>query len=243
MKAIFFTFALLAVTNASFLRNLGDPTVGDATYSTPCTNFVGLKVTATLTDAAEVVADNSKITLEATTDSTKTVSIVCDAVEEDDTELVCQGTATPNPALAAANNGLIFKLKSFSNFTVSDQTSSVTYNAGYLALGTNADQEVDYDDDAKKTFTVVYGAAFADDATLPEIKVGTEVVTCVLNADAKTKLTCTPDGSKIKESETAYQITAKNACGTYDNVAKLTVKGSAAFLKASLALLVAVFLF
>ena len=235
MKIIFFTFALLAVTNASFLRNLAS--VGDATYSTPCTNFEGLKVTATLTGVTAAVT-GGKITLADTTDGSVTVEIDCEDIAEGDTELVCEGEGTQ----ANITNGLAFKLKTFSDYTVGTQTSTVKYNSGYLALGTNTDQEVDYDDDAKTNFTVVYAANFAATDTLPEIKVGTEVVNCTLTSTATT-LTCAPDKEKIKKSDDKYQITAKDACGTYEDVAKLTVKGSSAFLKASLALLVAVFLF
>ena len=246
MKIIFFTFALLAVTNANFLRNLA-VTYGQAAYSTPCTKFENLKVTVSLTgvtadDAVE--ATTSEITLtDSTTGATGIVKIKCGAVTATSTELVCDGTNTPTPALTTAENGHAFKLTHFTDKEIEGQTSTVTYNSGYLALGTNADQTVDYDDDAKKTFTVTYAAAFADTDTLPEIKVGTEVVSCELNADNKKQLTCTPNKDKIEKKEEAYQITAKNACATYDNVAKLTVTGASAFLKASLALLVAVFLF
>ena len=236
MKIIFFTFALLAVTNAHFLRNLA-ATVGDATYSTKCTNFDGLKVTAALTEATAV--SEGKITLADTTDgSSITVDIPCEDIAEGDTELVCEGEGTDK----TITNGLTFKLKELSGYTVADQTSTVKYNSGYLPLGTNTDQEIDYDDDAKTNFTVVYKNTFAEGNELPEIKVGNEVVNCSLTTTATT-LTCAPDKEKIKKSDDEYQITAENACGTYDNVAKLTVKDSSAFLKTSLALLIAVFLF
>ena len=244
MKIIFFTFALLAVTNANFLRKLDATELGDAKFSTTCTDFTTLKVTFTLPSAASAAIDATKLTLEGNETGTKTsVTIPCTAVAKDATELVCGGAPETgsNPA-----DGVAYKVKSIAdaaNFSIGTQTSTVTYNKKYLALGTNADQTVDYDDDAKKTFTVTYAAAFADTDTLPEIKVGTEVVSCELNADNKKQLTCTPNKDKIEKKEEAYQITAKNACATYDNVAKLTVTGASAFLKASLALLVAVFLF
>ena len=242
MKIIFFTFALLAVTNSHFLRNLA-ATVGDATYSTKCTNFDGLKVTAALTDATAVDAAASIITLEDTTQgSAKSIKLKCGAVATTSTELVCETVSGTNE-LSATENGHAFKLTAFPNYTVAAQNSAVTYHADYLPLGTNTDQEIDYDDDAKTNFTVVYKNTFADGDTLPEIKVGSEVVTCELDANNKKQLNCAPDKEKIKEQEDAYLITAKNACGTYDDVAKLTVTGAATFLKASLALLVAVVLF
>ena len=241
MKIIFFTFALLAVTNAHFLRNLA-ATVGDATYSTKCTNFDGLKVTAALTDATAVDAAASIITLEDTKQgSAKSIKLKCGAVATTSTELVCETVSGTNE-LSATENGHAFKLTAFPNYTVAAQNSAVTYHADYLPLGTNTDQEIDYDDDAKTNFTVVYKNTFADGDTLPEIKVGTEVVKCSVTTTATT-LTCAPDKEKIKKSEDKYQITAKDACGNYEDVAKLTVKDSSAFLKASLALLVAVFLF
>ena len=248
MKIIFLTFAVLAFTNANFLRSLAEI---DAVYSTPCTNFVGLKVTFDLGDgAAADQTDASKITLtgndadETNSKEATTVEISCTKVKKGESELVCDGAVTPT--LTSSANGVIFK---FTAVTGSDhtakaaQTNSVTYNSGYLALGTNEDQEVNYDDEDKKTFTVTYAAALPETVTtLPEIKVGTEVVSCTTDDDRKV-LTCTPDKAKLEKKEDAYQITAKNVCGSYDNVAKLTITDSSAFLKASLALLVAVFLF
>jgi hypothetical protein len=236
MKIIFFTFALLAITNASFLRQLQTPTVGIATYSTSCTNFKGLKVTAPLTDATAIAADTA-ITLANTTEIT--VTIPCNAVTEGATELVCEKAGTVPDG---TDDGLTFSISALAGYTITTQTSFVTYHADYKALGTNNDQEVDYDDESKTNFTVVYKDNFAEGDELPEIKVGNEVVNCSLTTTATT-LTCAPSKDKIKKSDDKYQITAENACGTYDNVAKLTVKDAAAFLKASLALLVAVFLF
>lgn len=241
MKIIFFTLALLAATNAHFLRHL-EVTLGEATYSTSCTNFVGLNVTATLTGVTEASAD-IEIVLSTTVESkTIEVTVDCSDIANGATTLICAGNITTPDDLATTANGKTFKLTKFNSTTITTQQSSVTYNKDYLPLGTNADQEIDYNDDTKKNFTVTYKNNFAEGATLPEIKVGTEVANCSLTT-TKTILTCVTDKSKVSTSEDAYQITAKNACGTYDNVAKLTVKDSAVFLKASLALLVAVFLF
>ena len=255
MKIIFLTFAFLAFTNAHFLRSLQEPNTDvdiDAVFSTPCTNFVGLKVTFDLGNGAAAAQNAGTITLEgddADPDASQPkeaseMTIQCTKLTQGDKELVCDGTTSTIPSGLA--NGVIFK---FTETTIEGykakaaQTNSVTYNSGYLALGTNEDQEVNYDDEDKKTFTVTYKAAIpATVTTLPEIKVGSEVVSCTTDEERKV-LTCTPDKSKLEKKEDAYQITAKNVCGSYDNVAKLTITDSSAFLKASLALLVAVFLF
>lgn len=252
MKIIFLTFAFLAFTNAHFLRSLENPSTDvdvDAVFSTPCTNFVGLKVTFDLGEGADA---QTQITIKLKgNDGTTTpqkdpseVTIQCTNLKEGDKELVCDGTVTAT--LDDVDDGVVFTFAetSIEGYKAKDpQTNSVTYNSGYLALGTNEDQEVNYDDEDKKTFTVTYKAAIpATVTTLPEIKVGTEVVSCTADEERKV-LTCTPDKSKLEKKEEAYQITAKNACGSYDNVAKLTITDSSAFLKASLALLVAIFLF
>ena len=250
MKIIFLTFAFLAFTNAHFLRSLVEV---DAVFSTPCTNFVGLKVTfdlgngaAAAQDAASTITLTGNDAVEGETnpkDATE-VTIQCTKLAKGDKELVCGGTVSAT--LDDVADGVIFKFTESTDtgYTAkAAQTNSVTYNSKYLALGTNEDQEVNYDDEDKKTFTVTYKAAIpATVTTLPEIKVGSEVVSCTTDEERKV-LTCTPDKSKLEKKEDAYQITAKNVCGSYDNVAKLTITDSSAFLKASLALLVAVFLF
>ena len=244
MKIIFFTFALLAVTNAHFLRNLtGETVLSDAKFSTSCTDFASLKITLTLPEAATDAIGATTITLEGNEsgETKTTLTIECTAATKGATELVCGGA----PKTGTPANGVAYIVKAITDtaFSVGTQKATVTYNSGYLALETNPAQTVDYDDEAKTKFTVTYTKDFVEGATLPEIKVGTEVVTCELDANYKKQLNCAPDKEKIKEQEEAYQITAKNVCGTYDNVAKLTVKDSSAFLKTSLALLIAVFLF
>lgn len=197
----------LLLTLQPFLRQL-DVTVGQADFgATACVESFAstFAFSIGITNAA---ACTPKAVLTTGT-TANDLTFTCTALQGTETSISCGGAAT---GTAAAGT---YKLKSVADSAspaavtfgaVPDQTKSIKY-AVKNALGTNSNQTVDYNDDAKKKFTITFTNNFVG---TPEIKAGsTAIAGCTANEKV---VTCAPTATEMPATETPYEIKYMNGC-------------------------------
>ena len=198
----------LLLTLQPFLRQL-DVTVGQADFgATACVESFASTFAFSI-GITNATACTPKAVLTTGT-TANDLTFTCSAITETSaTSISCGGAATGTPAAGT------YKLKSVADTatstpvtfgTVPDQTKSIKY-AVKNALGTNSNQTVDYNDDAKKKFTITFTNNFVG---TPEIKAGsTAIAGCTANEKV---VTCAPTATEMPATETPYEIKYMNGC-------------------------------
>ena len=197
----------LLLTLQPFLRQL-DVTVGQADFgATACVESFASTFTFSIGITGAAACTPKAVLTTGTT--ANDLTFTCSPLQASDTSISCTGAPTGTPAAGT------YKLKSVADSaspaavtfgTVPTQTKSIKY-AVQNALGTNSNQTVDYNDDAKKKFTITFTNNFVG---TPEIKAGsTAIAGCTANEKV---VTCAPTATEMPAAETPYEIKYMNGC-------------------------------
>ena len=195
----------LLLTLQPFLRQL-DVTVSQADFgATACVESFASTFTFSI-GISNAAACTPKAVLTTGTVAND-LTFTCSQLQGTETSISCTGAPTGTPAAGT------YKLKSVADSAsqvtfgaVEDQTKSIKY-AVKNALGTNSNQTVDYNDDAKKKFTITFTNNFVG---TPEIKAGsTAIAGCTANEKV---VTCAPTATELPAAETPYEIKYMNGC-------------------------------
>lgn len=136
--------------------------------------------------------------------------------------LTCAENATLTDSAPKGNYTKIgFTTSNSTNtYTPSPDTASLCYDVACPGTPEAATPSIDFNDDTKKSFTVVLASKYEGE-TAPKVYAGETAITCTGNDD-KDKLTCTPTKEQVKNGK--YDIYL-GSCKLYTGIT-ITVTNS-----------------
>lgn len=136
--------------------------------------------------------------------------------------LTCAENATLTDSAPKGNYTKIsFTTSNSTNtYTPSSETAELCYDVACPGTPEAATPSIDFNDDTKKSFTVVLASTYEGE-TAPKVYAGETEITCTGN-DGKNTLTCTPTKEQVKNGKYAIYL---GSCKLYTGIT-ITVTNS-----------------
>lgn len=232
MKSIFVLFSIVALSNASFLRDLANIAYTKAEYTKACVTAPGdVSVTLTAPTGSTIPTDiQAKFTKGTTATDTFSTADCSDSSASGALTNLCTGVTSFGTA-TKGNYTLSITSKGGDSHTVASAPQLCYAAECYTLASTQAKTaKIEYDGDSATNFTIAFDTAFT---TKPAINAGSVALTCTEATDKKS-VVCTSkkdtlEGGK-KDEPKNYTLTM-GECGLYTGIV-LSVS-SASFYKLS----------
>ena len=253
MKYFVFIIFVVAIVNCSFLRNLADFTVTEASLDKTCVAFGStdaVVLSVTIKETPSFVADQATASFEASTTLKFTANCAKADIKADTKKFTCKYTNGSTQAVGK------YDLKSITDpgtavgetptagntFNLDGKTASLTI-AETVELGDQtAAQEVDTSNTEKNSFKIVFKT---EPSAVPQIFANSTVTTpiagCSIDTNDKKQVVCKPTATEMPEGE--YKIHYMKGCTKTDTGVTVDVAGSTLLTLSKVAIVILALLF